>query len=584
MAKIVSVFLSLVVFLASQLPGAAGLVDSISIALTGAPYYLLGTDDSFLSGEKSPEIDNLGSGVGLLDNVLLCFLDKKTSLLERYRAFRSVNGVCIGTLAPAGLFVLRAEFDGREEMQALCSRLRENKHVVFASGSFAFRYEPDMTPDDPFNKAGVAPFYRFDEANPSGSTWWAEAVYARDAWGYAPLFNDITLGIVDSGFETDHPELSGKIRFPNALLQRQNRPGSHGTHVAGLIAAKANNGKGISGICPGADLCCVDWEPEEDQHWIEDLRIIFGVGYAVSAGARVVNLSLGSSGSIEEGRSAYPKIYMDTEALLVSAYFGILLSRGYDFVVVQSAGNGDSNGNPVDSFNNGSFCCINKDNAFAGIPGVLKADILNRIIVVGSATNLGSGSFRQSSFSNGGDGVSLCAPGSGIYSCDMQEYGSYAYKSGTSMAAPIVTAVAGLVWSVNPKLSGAQVKAIVCAKENCRYEVPPAPNPYWNSVRFHTLSLVNAKLAVEAAVKTLYATGEISGIAAGRDGRPLPCEIEALAGGRLFVFSAAQDGGFRFILPAGNAELTLRYPDGSKANRTVEVVEGCVIDLGTISS
>jgi len=54
MAKIVSVFLSLVVFLASQLPGAAGLVDSISIALTGAPYYLLGTDDSFLSGEKSP--------------------------------------------------------------------------------------------------------------------------------------------------------------------------------------------------------------------------------------------------------------------------------------------------------------------------------------------------------------------------------------------------------------------------------------------------------------------------------------------------------------------------------------------------
>ncbi|OQA65152.1 MAG: hypothetical protein BWY37_01879 [Firmicutes bacterium ADurb.Bin262] len=85
-------------------------------------------------------------------------------------------------------------------------------------------------------------------------------------------------------------------------------------------------------------------------------------------------------------------------------------------------------------------------------------------------------------------------------------------------------------------------------------------------------------------MKTLYATGEISGIAAGRDGRPLPCEIEALAGGRLFVFSAAQDGGFRFILPAGNAELTLRYPDGSKANRTVEVVEGCVIDLGTISS
>lgn len=584
MAKIISIFLSAVLFLVAQLPGAAGVIDSVSVALTGAPYYGLATDDSFLSGPEAPAIDELGSGVGLLDDVILCFLERNTSLLERYRAFQSVQGVCIGTLAPAGLFVLRAEFDGCDEMRALCGRLSENEHVVFASGSFAFQYEPDATPDDPFNKAGVDSFYRFNESDPSGSTWWAEAVFARDAWGYAPLFHDITLGIVDSGFELSHPELAGKISFPNALLERQNRSGSHGTHVAGLIAAKANNGQGISGICPGADLCCVDWEPEEDQYWIEDLRIIFGVGYAVADGAKAVNLSLGSSGSIEKGRYAYPKIYMDTEALLVSAYLGILLSRGYDFVVVQSAGNGDSDGNPVDSFNNGSFCCITKDNAFAGIPGVLKADILNRIIVVGSASNLGSGSFRQSSFSNGGDGVSICAPGSGIYSCDMQAYGSYGYKSGTSMAAPIVTAVAGLVWSVNPQLSGSQVKAIVCARDNTCYEVAASPNQYWTNVRFNTLGMVNAKLAVEAAVKTLYATGEISGTAAGESGNPLPCEIEALTRGRLFVFSADSDGAFRFILPEGTAELTLRYPDGSTAKRTVDVAAGTVNALGTVSA
>lgn len=156
--------------------------------------------------------------------------------------------------------------------------------------------------------------------------------------------------------------------------------------------------------------------------------------------------------------------------------------------------------------------------------------------------------------------------------------------SGTSMAAPIVTGVAGLVWSVNPQLTGAQVKAIVCASENTCYEVPPAPDPYWTQVRLRTLGMVNAKLAVEAAVKTLYDTGEINGTAAGADGYPLPCEIEALTGGRLFVFSADASGAFRFILPAGTAQLTLRYPDGSAANRTVEVAAGSVNALGTVSA
>ena len=584
MVNIISVILSAVMFLIAQLPGAAGVVDAVSVALTGAPYYSLETDASFLNSGEAPSIDELSGGVGLLDDVLLCFLKQNTSLTQRYRAFQSVRGVCIGTFAPAGLFVLRAEFNGYDEMRALCARLSENEHVIFASGSFAFEYAPDATPDDPYNKESVNPFYRFNESSPFGSTWWAEAVFARDAWGYAPLFNDITLGIVDSGFELNHPELVGKISFPNALLEHQNRKSSHGTHVAGLIAAKANNGQGISGVCPGADLCCVDWEPEEDQYWIEDLRIIFGVGYTVSWGARVVNLSLGSSGSIDKGRYAYPKIYMDTEALLVSAYLGILLSRGYDFVVVQAAGNGDSEGNPVDCFNNGSFCCITKENAFAGIPGVLKADILNRIIIAGSASNLGSGTYRQSYFSNGGDGVSICAPGSGIYSCDLQEYGSYSYKSGTSMAAPIATGVAGLVWSVNPQLSGAQVKAIICARENTCYEVPPAPHPYWSNVRFNSLGMINAKLAVEAAVKTLYATGEINGTAVDANGNPLPCEIEAVTGGKCFVFSADTGGSSRFILPVGTAELTLRYPDGSTANRTVDVAVGGIYALGKVSA
>ena len=138
-------------------------------------------------------------------------------------------------------------------------------------------------------------------------------------------------------------------------------------------------------------------------------------------GAKVVNLSIGSSGSIDKGQPAYPKLWMDTEGALVSAYTAILISKGYDFVIVQAAGNGDSQGHPVDTFNNGSFCCITEQNALSGIMGVPAKDVLDRIIIAGAAQNLGSDKFIQTGFSNVGSRVSICAPGSWVYSCSLAE-------------------------------------------------------------------------------------------------------------------------------------------------------------------
>lgn len=567
-------------FLSGVLPGLTGVVDAISTSLTGMPYYSLTDSSGFLDTILDTSIVKMDGSTGYVDDILLVFMDGNTSLLKRYQAFKSVGGMCIGYLEPANLFVLHAEFDTPEAMASLAETLMQKDGVLYASGSYAFKNEENHTPNDPFDGLNEGRD-RWDDNNPGGGTWWLEAIDARNAWGYRPYFNHINIGIIDSGFELRHPDLLGKITFPTRMLLNQNSPGAHGTHVAGIIGAVGDNGIGISGIVQNSTLVCVDWEKEEGQVWIDDLRIIFGVGYAIKAGAKVINLSLGSSGSVPEGKPAYPKLWMDTEAALISFYIATFLNKGYDFVIVQSAGNGDSNGNPVDAFNNGSFCAITEKNAISALIGVPPKDILDRIIIAGSARNLGSGNFIQSGFSNVGDQVSICAPGSSVFSCSTPERDYYQYMSGTSMSAPVVTAVTSLVWSVNPQLTGKQVKAIVCDTANTRYTVPETNDKFWPSAPYRSYRMINAKMAVEAAVKTLYQTGTVHGKAVDIHGSGIPCEIKAVCGDLAFRFSCSADGIFSFILPPGEAVITFTA-NGATAGITADVVRNETTNLGNI--
>lgn len=103
----------------------------------------------------------------------------------------------------------------------------------------------------------------------------------------------------------------------------------------------------------------------------------------------------------------------------------------------------------------------------------------------------------QTQFSNGGDAVSICAPGKDIYS---QEAGSnYEIGDGTSYAVPHVVGATELTWRANPKLSGDEVRNIVCDKNNTIYTAKDNPESH-DAVG--DSRMVDAKLAVEAALKT----------------------------------------------------------------------------------
>ena len=170
--------------------------------------------------------------------------------------------------------------------------------------------------------------------------------------------------------------------------------------------------------------------------------------------------------------------YMETNSkrtALDSAIMIIqLLQNGQDdFIMVQAAGNGYDNSGPgVDAMWSCFFSAVDEDiyNLLSSSKreslekqGITYNDIANRIMIVGAVDNIvdKNGNYQMTYFSNYGDNVDICAPGENIYSTVTDASGNYETESGTSMAAPMVTGAAALLWQVNPDLSAPEVKELL---------------------------------------------------------------------------------------------------------------------------
>ena len=197
--------------------------------------------------------------------------------------------------------------------------------------------------------------------------------------------------------------------------------------------------------------------------------------------------------------------------------------------------------------------------------GVSKQDVLDRIIIVGSAAREGEG-YVQSSSSNVGDTVDLCAPGVLVYSC-VQDDG-FLTKSGTSMAAPVVTAVASLVWAVNPSLDAAQVAKIVCT--NTKDTVKPSQERYFENSGYKSYPMVNAKLSVEAALLSKGDAYRVNFI-----GYSDEEVVFTDADGKEFIFETDEKGQLSCVLPRGTYTVV---SDG--IDRIVDVQSDADISIG----
>ncbi len=203
---------------------------------------------------------------------------------------------------------------------------------------------------------------------------------------------------------------------------------SHGTHVAGIIAAERNNGKGVNGVAKNVKLMSVRAVPNGDEY---DKDIAMAIRYAVDNGAKIINCSFGKSFS--------PNAQWVYDAIQYAA------SR--DVLIVHAAGN---DGDDLDNPENPNYP---NDHSYNG------SEFANNVITVGALTS-SYGSKMVAGFSNyGKQNVDVFAPGDAIYSTLPNN--SYDFMGGTSMAAPAVAGVAALIRSYHPQLSASQVKQIL---------------------------------------------------------------------------------------------------------------------------
>ncbi len=379
--------------------------------------------------------------------------------------------------------------------------------------------EPAPEPSPPATPAPVATPTPPPAAAPDDPLWTAqwgpEAIGARAAWAYTRGRAEIVVAVLDTGVDLAHPDLAGRLVPGTDVGAGDSDPtdeNGHGTSVAGIIAAASGNGLGISGVAPAVVVMPVKVMGDDGSIW--EPTVAEGIEWAVAHGARVVNLSLAG----------------DEESPAIDAAIDDARARGV--VVVAAAGNHE--GADAD-------------------PGVSQPGAYAPALTVAAVTDAGDelglpGSparYAHASYSNAGAQVDLAAPGSSIVAT-VPSRGREAYGrvSGTSMAAPFVSAAAALVLSRNPSLSVEQVEAALLTTAS---DLGPAgPDPETGA------GLLNAGAAV-AAVAAPASDGaapgvRISGIADGTVVRgTLTMTVRAIDPSPIVATRVYRDGVYRLV-------------------------------------
>jgi len=246
---------------------------------------------------------------------------------------------------------------------------------------------------------------------------------------------------------------------------------SHGTHVAGIIAAQRNNDAGINGIADNVLIMpIVATTATGDER---DKDIANAICYAVDNGAKIINMSFSKWYSPDKDLVDKAVSYAETKNVL------IIHAAGNDGVDIDSAGNYHY---PI---------AIDESGHKAG-----------NFITVGWSRPLFDYRLAHPYSDYGKANVDVFAPGSDIYST--VPHNAYDYKSGSSMSAPVVAGVAALLWSYFPSLPATKVKEILLKSSYKPRQMVNQPQTKLQ-VPFESLSvsggIVNAYNAVKMAIE-----------------------------------------------------------------------------------
>ncbi len=284
-----------------------------------------------------------------------------------------------------------------------------------------------------------------------GYQWGLGRVNAYNGWNLNQGDPSIPVGIADTGVDWDHPDLNNDIWTNTAEMNGSSGvdddgngyiddyrgwdwvtgvngyPGEddqtpdnnpmdfdgHGTHCSGIASAETNNTTGIAGVGFDCSIMAlrIGWKATDGWGYVRMDFAASAFYYAANKGAKAINCSWGSSNNSGIGSAAN-------------------YARNAGVVIVTAAGNDNNTSAPY-------------------------LATLTHVIAVAATDQTD----HKASFSNYGSWVDVSAPGVNIYSTYFNN--TYAYLDGTSMAAPFVTGLAGLLFSADPTLTQAAARALI---------------------------------------------------------------------------------------------------------------------------
>ncbi|QDK82469.1 S8 family serine peptidase [Spirosoma sp. KCTC 42546] len=257
---------------------------------------------------------------------------------------------------------------------------------------------------------------------------------------------------------------------PTMLIGQSQQLAMHGSHVAGIIAAKRGNGRGIDGVADNVRIMPVSVVPSNGDE--RDKDVANGILYAVENGAKVINMSFGK-------RLSPFKEQVDA---------AIRFAEEHDVLIVHAAGNNGENYDSLPAFPSARY---------------ESGELARNVLVVGNSTWRVGQDLPSRSSNYGAQTVDVFAPGTAILST--LPHNRYASLSGTSMASPMTAGVAALLRSYFPKLTAVQVKEILMRSSYQPDVTVRKPGRSAQQVPFKNLSrsggLLNAYEAVKMAME-----------------------------------------------------------------------------------